>query len=74
MSRISSPCFSDLLQNPLIVPVKILKGHQQSSDGLGEYTDLNIPLTLTGILDCVFHPRQPWVFSAGADKTIRLFT
>jgi len=27
-----------------------------------------------GVIDCQFHPHQPWVFSAGADKTIRLFT
>eukprot|EP00041_Stephanoeca_diplocostata_P029441 m.868453 g.868453 ORF g.868453 m.868453 type:complete len:912 (-) comp23562_c0_seq9:224-2959(-) len=53
--------YSDLMQNPLIVPVKILKGHQQGSDGLG-------------VLDCCFHPQQPWLFSAGADGTARLFT
>ncbi len=52
--------YSDLLQNPLIVPLKQLRGHKVE-DGLG-------------ILDCVFHPHQPWIFSAGADKTIRLFT
>lgn len=52
--------FSDLLKNPLIVPVKILKGHTISRD--------------LGVLDCVFHPNQPWVFSCGADTTIRLFT
>lgn len=51
---------SDLLKNPLIVPVKILKGHAISHD--------------LGVLDCVFHPSQPWVFSCGADTTIRLFT
>ncbi|KPP79595.1 ribosome biogenesis protein bop1-like [Scleropages formosus] len=52
--------YNDLLQNPLIVPVKVLKGH-----------------TLThnlGVLDVAFHPTQPWVFSSGADATIRLFT
>jgi ribosome biogenesis protein ERB1 len=26
-----------------------------------------------GVIDCVFHPTQPWLFSAGADKTIMLF-
>ncbi|XP_061197281.1 ribosome biogenesis protein bop1-A-like [Saccostrea echinata] len=52
--------YNDLLKNPLIVPVKILKGHS-ISQGLG-------------VLDCVFHPSQPWVFSCGADTTIRLFT
>ncbi|XP_064610704.1 ribosome biogenesis protein bop1-like [Liolophura sinensis] len=52
--------YNDLLQNPLIVPVKVLRGHQ-TSKGLS-------------VLDCVFHPSQPWVFSSGADTTIRLFT
>lgn len=52
--------FSDLLQNPLIVPVKVLKGHAITHD--------------LGVLDVTFHPSQPWVFSSGADGTIRLFT
>ncbi|XP_023241895.1 ribosome biogenesis protein bop1-A-like [Centruroides sculpturatus] len=52
--------YNDLLQDPLIVPVKQLKGHTS-------YNDL-------GVLDCCFHPIQPWIFSSGADKTIRLYT
>eukprot|EP01098_Paradermamoeba_levis_P003565 TRINITY_DN1607_c0_g1_i1.p1 TRINITY_DN1607_c0_g1~~TRINITY_DN1607_c0_g1_i1.p1 ORF type:complete len:462 (+),score=150.77 TRINITY_DN1607_c0_g1_i1:938-2323(+) len=52
--------FNDLLSNPLIVPVKILRGHKVVNE--------------LGVLDCVFHPTQPWIFSAGADRTIRLFT
>nr|XP_046217636.1 ribosome biogenesis protein bop1-like isoform X1 [Oncorhynchus gorbuscha] len=52
--------YNDLLQNPLIVPVKVLKGHQITND--------------LGVLDVTFHPTQPWVFSSGADTTIRLFT
>eukprot|EP00744_Colponema_vietnamica_P002685 GILI01004181.1.p1 GENE.GILI01004181.1~~GILI01004181.1.p1 ORF type:complete len:673 (+),score=203.38 GILI01004181.1:721-2739(+) len=51
--------YDDLLQNPLIVPVKILRGHE-TAGGLG-------------VLDCVFHPTQPWIFSAGADKSVRLW-
>lgn len=51
---------SDLLQNPLIVPVKVLRGHVVTHD--------------LGVLDVTFHPTQPWVFSSGADATIRLFT
>lgn len=51
---------SDLLQNPLLVPVKVLKGHSLTKD--------------LGVLDVAFHPTQPWVFSAGADGTLRLFT
>jgi len=51
--------YNDLLQNPFIVPLKILKGHEVVDD--------------LGVLDIVFHPTQPWLFSAGADKTIRLY-
>lgn len=52
--------FSDLLQNPLIVPVRVLTGHR-IVDG-------------RGVLDCVWHPTQPWLLSAGADATVRLYT
>ncbi|KAM3929037.1 ribosome biogenesis protein BOP1 [Leptodactylus fuscus] len=52
--------YNDLLQNPLIVPVKVLRGHEITRD--------------LGVLDVVFHPTQPWVFSSGADATVRLFT
>ncbi|RKP09863.1 NUC169 domain-containing protein [Thamnocephalis sphaerospora] len=51
--------YNDLLQNPLIVPVKILRGHQVV-DSLG-------------VLHCEFHPTQPWLVSAGADRTLRLW-
>jgi len=54
--------YSDLLQNPLIVPVKVLRGHKRSKD------------TGLGVLDCIFHPTQPWIVSAGADATLRLYT
>ncbi|CAM6119646.1 unnamed protein product [Calypogeia fissa] len=47
--------YSDLLQNPLIVPVKVLQGHQGA------------------IFDCIFHPKQPWLFTAGADAVIKLY-
>ncbi|KAL0365018.1 UNVERIFIED_CONTAM: Ribosome biogenesis protein BOP1 [Sesamum angustifolium] len=43
--------YSDLNQNPLIVPLEILRGHS-GADG-------------RGVLDCKFHPRQPWLFTAG---------
>ncbi|XP_064124309.1 ribosome biogenesis protein BOP1 isoform X2 [Loxodonta africana] len=52
--------YNDLLQNPLLVPVKVLKGHVLTR-GLG-------------VLDVAFHPTQPWLFSSGADGTLRLFT
>ncbi|KAF3833409.1 hypothetical protein F7725_024613 [Dissostichus mawsoni] len=50
--------YNDLLQNPLLVPVKVLRGHVITHD--------------LGVLDVTFHPSQPWVFSSGADATIRL--
>jgi len=50
----------DLMTNPLIVPVKILRGHK-----IEDYL---------GVLDCAFHPTQPWIFSAGGDSLISLFT
>jgi ribosome biogenesis protein ERB1 len=52
--------YNDLLQNPMIVPLKILKGHQVVDD--------------LGVLNILFHPTQPWIFSSGSDSTVRLFT
>ncbi|CAH8383712.1 unnamed protein product [Eruca vesicaria subsp. sativa] len=49
--------YNDLNENPLIVPLEILRGH--SSKG--------------GVLDCKFHPRQPWLFTAGGDSVIKLY-
>ncbi|KAG9135484.1 hypothetical protein Leryth_007236 [Lithospermum erythrorhizon] len=43
--------YSDLNQNPLIVPLVILRGHDGSNG--------------KGVMDCKFHPRQPWLFTAG---------
>jgi len=51
--------YTNMLQNPFIVPLKILYGHKIEDD--------------TGVYDIVFHPHQPWIFSCGSDKTIRLF-
>ena len=55
-----SMVYDDLMTNPLIVPVKVLKGHAVTG-GLG-------------VLHCVFHPTQPWLFTAGADGLARLYT
>uniref|UniRef100_A0A1B6I9K5 Ribosome biogenesis protein BOP1 homolog n=1 Tax=Homalodisca liturata TaxID=320908 RepID=A0A1B6I9K5_9HEMI len=52
--------YNDLLQNALIVPLKRLSNHERTND--------------FGILDVMFHPTQPWVFTSGADATIRLYT
>jgi len=52
--------YNDLLQNSLIVPLKQYRDHEQYND--------------FGVMDVVFHPTQPWVFSSGADATIRLYS
>ncbi|GHJ86880.1 hypothetical protein NliqN6_3282 [Naganishia liquefaciens] len=52
--------YSDLMQNPLIVPLKVLRGHQ-IEDGLG-------------VLDLRWHPTKPWLISSGADGEVRLWT
>lgn len=52
--------YDDLTENALIVPLKVLHGHEHSS-------------TLA-VTDCQFHTSYPWIFSSGADKTIRLYT
>ena len=52
--------YADLMSNALIVPLKILKGHK-TKDHLG-------------VMAVAFHPTQPWLFSAGADGDVHLFT
>ncbi|KAK9133006.1 hypothetical protein Scep_012534 [Stephania cephalantha] len=51
--------YSDLNQNPLIVPLQILRGHAATNG--------------RGVLDCTFHPRQPWLFTAGSDSVVKLY-
>ena len=52
--------YNDLVTNPLIVPVKIIDGHQ--------------PVKGIGVMSVVWHPQQPWLFSAGADRLIHMYT
>lgn len=52
--------YNDLLQNPLIVPLKKFTHHRITND--------------FSALDVIFHPTQPWVFSCGADSMIYLYT
>jgi len=54
-----SMVYSDLMRNPLVVPVKILRGHSV--------------VNKLGVIACAFHPTQPWLFSAGADGKIHLY-
>ncbi|KZF26460.1 ribosome biogenesis protein erb1 [Xylona heveae TC161] len=50
---------SDLMENATIVPLKVLKGHRVTAE--------------LGVLDLDWHPREPWIVSAGADGTCRLW-
>lgn len=52
--------FDDLVTNPMIIPVKELSGHQKNN--------------VLGVMWIVWHPSQPWLISAGADHTVRLWT
>ena len=51
--------YDDLMRSPLIVPVKVLRGHEVR-DGVG-------------VLSITFAPTQPWIFSGGADGDILLY-
>ncbi|RBQ64743.1 hypothetical protein VDGD_04115 [Verticillium dahliae] len=51
---------SDLMENPTIVPVKMLKGHKV--------------VAKLGVMDVDWHPTEPWCVSAGADGTCMLWT
>ena len=51
---------SDAMENATIVPVKVLKGHKVKS--------------ALGVMDLDWHPKEPWLVSAGADGTCRLWT
>lgn len=51
--------YSDLVRNPLLLPVKVLRGHTASGG--------------FGVLDCKWHPKLPWLLSAGADGNIFLW-
>lgn len=50
---------NDMMENAKIVPLKVLKGHEVVN-GLG-------------VLDLDWHPTEPWVVSAGADGTCRIW-
>eukprot|EP01094_Clydonella_sp_ATCC50884_P021291 TRINITY_DN4665_c0_g1_i1.p2 TRINITY_DN4665_c0_g1~~TRINITY_DN4665_c0_g1_i1.p2 ORF type:complete len:275 (-),score=116.39 TRINITY_DN4665_c0_g1_i1:411-1235(-) len=52
--------YNDFLKDALIVPLKILKDHKVVNN--------------IGVMDVKFHPTQPWVFTAGGDGRILLYT
>jgi ribosome biogenesis protein ERB1 len=51
----------DLASNATILPLKRIEAHAPSGAGLG-------------VMECVFHPQQPWLFSCGADGAVHLYT
>lgn len=55
-----STVYDDFMTNPLLVPLKKLTGHKIVSS--------------IGVLDLAWHPKEAWLFSAGADGTARLWT
>lgn len=60
--------YSDAFETAKILPLKILKGHKISK-GFGKTGDDEL-----GVMDVEFHPKQPWVFSCGADGTVKLWS
>ncbi|CEP62779.1 ribosome biogenesis protein ERB1 LALA0_S06e03620g [Lachancea lanzarotensis] len=52
--------YDDMMKNPLLVPLKKLEGHKTVNS--------------LGVLDLIWHPREAWLFSAGADGTARMWT
>lgn len=53
--------YDDLITNPMIIPVKSLKGGHHVAKGQ------------FGILDCAWHPSEAWLFTAGADGKLLLW-
>eukprot|EP00434_Breviolum_minutum_P017095 symbB.v1.2.015086.t1/scaffold1118.1/size136889/9 len=53
VSILHTKVFSDLMQSPMIVPVKRLRDHMINQG--------------FGVLACAWHPHQPWLFTAGSD-------
>ena len=51
--------YSDLMTEPLIVPLKVLRGHEIKES--------------LGVLEARWHPKEPWIVSVGADGVGRLW-
>ena len=47
------------MTEPLVLPVKIIQA--------------NDVIEGVGVLDCSFHPTEPWIFTSGMDKKVKLF-
>lgn len=51
--------YDDLMKNPLLVPLKVLRGHAVKQH--------------LGVLSANWHPSEAWLVTAGADGTARLW-
>ncbi len=58
-ARVPAQVYADLMTNPLLVPLKVLRGHAR--------------VDAQGVTACAWHPTQPWLFTAGADGKLCLF-
>ena len=53
--------YADLMSNPTVIPLKTFRRVH------------TVPKTGEGVTATCFHPRQPWLFTAGADGDVHLF-
>ena len=79
--------YNDFLKDALIVPLKILSDHK-ITNGIGTCSarEGNMVVTMgvgcllcnadkgPGVMDIKFHPTQPWLFTAGGDGRILMYT
>jgi ribosome biogenesis protein ERB1 len=60
--------YDDLLGDPLIVPLKVLKPTNTNNNSKN-INKCNLVLTYS-----YFHPKQPWIFTSGEDNLIRMWS
>lgn len=59
---------NDMLQDPVIVPLKVLKPNNTNNNCI-----INLFNYLVLVSSC-FHPKHPWIFTSGEDNLIRLWS
>lgn len=65
-----SRVYADLLENPLLVPVKRLRGHQVGADSSAATGGGGV----VRVTACDFHPRLPWLVTGGSDGRIVFYS
>ena len=58
--------YNDLLTDALVVPVKVLKAHKPTKA-------MKDSQVILGAMTCVWHPHQPWLFTAGSGGEIKMW-